>query len=172
MITRREFLRGGIALPGAAGARGMAADPSTAEPPPETNRLRIAHIPNNCFAPQYMAEDLLRGEGFSELRYVPLVGGDVHAMLEKGNVDLTMDFSSGFLLQADAGAPVVMLGGIHPGCLELVASKRIRSVRDLKGRSVAVRALNSAEHGFLASIVGHVGSIRAASMHCACTKRE
>jgi NitT/TauT family transport system substrate-binding protein len=50
-----------------------------------------------------------------------------------------------------------MLAGIHPGCQELVASSRIRSVRDLKGKSVALTALNSANHGFLATIVGHVG---------------
>lgn len=157
MITRREFMRD-AALAGAAAALAPASTALASEPPPETNRLRLARIPDNCYAPQYMAEEMLPGEGFSDLQYVPFSGsGPVYGALARGEIDLSMAFSSGFLLQADAGAPVVMLAGIHPGCQELVASSRIRSIRDLKGRSVAVPALNSAAHGFLASIVGHVG---------------
>jgi NitT/TauT family transport system substrate-binding protein len=157
MISRREFVKD-VALAGAAGALGFGRELMAAEPPPETNRIRIPKIPNNCFAPQYMAEDLLRGEGFSSLEYVPVAGSQAtYTAIAKGEVDLTMSFSSGFVLQADAGAPITMLAGIHPGCLELIASREIRSIRDLKGRSVAVPALNSANHGFLASIVGHVG---------------
>jgi NitT/TauT family transport system substrate-binding protein len=68
-----------------------------------------------------------------------------------------MAFSSGFLLQVDAGAPIVMLAGMHPGCLELVASSGIRSVRELKGRTVGIPALNGPHHAFVVSIVGHVG---------------
>ncbi len=154
MITRRRFLNG-MAL---AGAMGYGRELLAAEAMPETTRLRMAQIPNNCYAPQYMAEDLLRGEGFSDLQYVRLTSsGQVYPALEKGAIDLSMAFSAGFLIQADAGAPIVMLAGIHPGCQELIASSRIRSIRDLKGRSVAVVALNSSPHGFLASIVGHVG---------------
>ena len=129
-----------------------------AEAPPETTRLRIAQIRNNCHAPQYMAEDLLRGEGFSGLQYVRFTSSEqIYPALAKGELDLSMAFSSGFLLHADAGAPIVMLAGIHPGCQELIASSRIRSIRDLKGRTVAVTGLNSAPHGFLVSIVGHIG---------------
>ena len=154
---RRSFL-GSLAIAGAAGITGIRPALAAAEPLPETKRLRIAQVPNNCYAPQYMAEEMLRGEGFSDLQYVRLAGsGPIYVALAKGEIDLTMAFSSGFVLQADAGAPIVMLAGMHPGCLELVASSRIRTVRDLKGRSVAVPALNSAQHGFLASVVGHVG---------------
>jgi len=59
--------------------------------------------------------------------------------------------------KTDEVACHVMLAGMHPGCQELFASKGIRSIRDLKGKSVAVLALNNAQHGFLVSIVGHVG---------------
>jgi NitT/TauT family transport system substrate-binding protein len=154
---RRNFLQA-LTGAGAAGLAGFGLAALAAEPPPETSRLRLAKILGNCYAPQYMAEEMLRGEGFSDLQYVGLAGsGSLYVALAKGEIDLSMAFSSGFVLQADAGAPIVMLAGIHPGCQELVASSRIRSVRDLKGRSVAVTALNSASHGFLASIVGHVG---------------
>jgi NitT/TauT family transport system substrate-binding protein len=137
---------------------GLRFQSARAEPLPETNRIRIGQIPNNCYAPQYMAEDMLRAEGFTDLQYVPMAGaGPIYVALAKGEIDLSMAFSAGFVIQADAGVPIVMLAGIHPGCQEVVASSRIRSVRDLAGKSVAVPSLNSANHGFLASIVGHVG---------------
>ena len=156
MITRRGFIRtaGLTALAGA--VPGLAADPA-----PETTRLRIVHALNNCYAPQYVAEDLLRAEGFSDLRYVRVAtgrgGAGTYELLARGEADLSMAFSSGFLLQVDAGAPIMMLAGMHPGCLELVASKAVRSVRDLKGRTVAIPALNGPQHAFVVSIVGHVG---------------
>lgn len=155
MISRRRFVQD-LTLAGAAGALGFSGKVLAAEPPPETKRLRIARIPNNCYAPQYMAEDLLRDEGFSDLRYVQLTEG-LYAALAKGEIDMTTAFSAPFLLGADAGEPIVMLGGIHPGCLELFGSGRVRSVRELKGRSVAVVSLRSAQHAFIASIVSHIG---------------
>jgi len=157
MITRRDFVQFG-ALAGAASLFSGNREALGAEPPPESKRLRIARIPDNCYAPQYMAEEMLRGEGFSDLQYVPFPGSaPVYVALAKGEVDLSMAFVSGHVIQADAGAPIVMLAGMHPGCQELFASKGIRSIRDLKGKSVAVLALNNAQHGFLVSIVGHVG---------------
>jgi len=157
MINRREFVKD-LALAGAASALGYGRELLAAEPPPETARIRIAQVQNNCWAPQYMAEDLLRAEGFPNFEYVRLGGAqDVYHMLASGKVDLSMAFSSGFVLQADSGAPITMLAGVHPGCQELIASTTIRSVRDLKGRSVALTGLNGPNHGFLAAIVGHVG---------------
>ena len=34
--------------------------------PPETSAIRLIKIPGICIAPQYVAEDLLRAEGFNE----------------------------------------------------------------------------------------------------------
>jgi NitT/TauT family transport system substrate-binding protein len=105
-----------------------------------------------------MAEELLRAEGFPDFEYVRLDNSaDVYYLLAAGKIDLSMAFSSGFVLQADSNAPITMLAGVHPGCQELVATREIRSVRDLKGRSVAITALNNPNHGFLAAVVGHVG---------------
>src|SRR3989442_10557350 len=44
--------------------------PAAAEPPPETTRIRLTQDPAICLAPQYLAEELLRLEGFSEVEYV------------------------------------------------------------------------------------------------------
>jgi NitT/TauT family transport system substrate-binding protein len=51
----------------------------------------------------------------------------------------------------------VFLAGVHVGCFEVVASERIRRVRDLKGRTAAVASMNGAEHVFFATIAAHVG---------------
>ena len=155
--TRREFLSA-AAFAGGGTLLGFGRQLLAAEAPAETTRIRIARVQNNCWAPQYVAEDLLRGEGFSNLEYVRLGNSaDVYHTLASDKIDLSMAFSSGFVLQADANPPITMLAGMHPGCQELIASTSIRSIRDLKGKSVAVTALNNPNHGFLAAIVGHVG---------------
>ena len=65
--ARREFLRA-TALASGSTLLGLRLHALGAEAPPEPTRLRVAQILNNCHAPQYMAEDLLRGEGFCELQ--------------------------------------------------------------------------------------------------------
>ena len=55
-----------------------------------------------------------------------------------GVVDITFSFIPTDIQRIDAGAPLVVLGGSHIGCVELVAAKHIRSTRDLKGRSVGI----------------------------------
>ena len=41
-----------------------------AEKPLETTTVRIVKSPAICIAPQYVAEELLRAEGFTDIRYV------------------------------------------------------------------------------------------------------
>jgi NitT/TauT family transport system substrate-binding protein len=74
-----------------------------------------------------------------------------------GEADINVAFVAPFLIQVDQGAPVVLLGGIHVGCYELFGGERVRAIRDLKGRSVAIPELGSAHHVFLSSIVAYVG---------------
>jgi len=61
------------------------------------------------------------------------------------------------LTEIDAGASMVFLAGLHIGCFELFGNDRIRSMSDLKGKSVAVTALWSGRHLFLASMATYVG---------------
>ena len=76
MIGRREFMQA-VASAGAASALGLTTDLHAAEPPPETTRIRIQDAPITCFAPLYVAEALLKAEGFTEVEYVktPLAEG-------------------------------------------------------------------------------------------------
>ena len=41
----------------------------------ETTTVRIAKIAGICIAPQYAADELLRAEGFTDIRYVPADAG-------------------------------------------------------------------------------------------------
>jgi NitT/TauT family transport system substrate-binding protein len=109
-------------------------------------------------APQYIAEDLLRAEGFTDVQYVKTSAGvGTYREIAAGNVYISMAFVAPFIIQVDAGVPIVLLGGVHVGCFELFGTERIRTVRDLKGKTVAVPELGSAHHVFLASMASYVG---------------
>src|SRR5439155_26095343 len=76
MITRRDLL-GGLAATGGMGLLGLDARPAAAEPPPETTRIRLSKVPSVCVAPQYVAEEFLTAEGFTDVRYVGEKGAGV-----------------------------------------------------------------------------------------------
>jgi NitT/TauT family transport system substrate-binding protein len=156
-LSRREFL-GGLTLTGTAGLLGLHPRPVAAEPPPETTRLRLVRTSSICVAPEYVAEGLLQGEGFTEVQYVKKEGTvDKPMALASGEVDITLYFSGPFLLQLEAGDPIVMLAGAHVGCFELFGTERVHGIRDLKGKTVAVIGLGAPEHVFLASMAAYVG---------------
>src|SRR5882672_9354584 len=69
MQTRRRFLTTTLSLAGAAGF--VRARPAlAAEGAPEITSVRIQKSPSICNAPRYVAEELLRAEGFTDIRYV------------------------------------------------------------------------------------------------------
>ena len=154
--NRREFLNT-LGLAGTAGLLGLRPASAAAEPPPETTRLRMTRIPGICVAPQYVARELLLAEGFTDLKYVDFSGVDPFAAFASGQVDLSMAFVPPFLVQVDAGLPIVLLAGVHAGCFELFGTGPVHAIRDLKHRSVAVPALGSAHHAFVASMAVYVG---------------
>ena len=158
--SRREFL-GGLALAGTAGILGLSSGPVAAEPPPETTRVRLHKMPGICIAPQYVAEEFLHAEGFTEVQYVEVELAEltrgIYRLLAAGAIDLNMAFVPPFILQIDAGAPIVILGGVHVGCYELFGTERVRAIRDLKGKTVAVPELRGSHHLFLASMAQYVG---------------
>jgi NitT/TauT family transport system substrate-binding protein len=156
-FSRRRFL-GGVTLAGTAGLLGVHPRPSAAEPPPETTTLRLVKIAGICIAPQYVAEELLRVEGFTEVQYVETVeGASLTQALASGQAHISLGFSAPFIIRVDAGDPIVMLAGVHVGCFELFGSERVRAIRDLKGKTVAVEALGSSQHVYLASMAAYVG---------------
>jgi NitT/TauT family transport system substrate-binding protein len=154
-FSRRRFL-GGLTLAGTAGLVSLHARRVAAEPPPETTRIRLAQVVGICVAPQYVAEDLLRGEGFTEVHYVKIVANPYKAFADE-EIDISMAFVAPFIVQVDMGLPLVLLGGIHVGCFELFGTNEVRAIRDLRGKTVAVPELGGAHHAFLSSMVVYVG---------------
>src|SRR5499426_3128499 len=91
--SRREFLAG-LTLAGTAGLVGLHPRPVAAEPPPETTRIRLHKMAGICIAPQYVAEELLYAEGFTEVQYVEVelteLTRAIYRLLASGAVDISM----------------------------------------------------------------------------------
>jgi NitT/TauT family transport system substrate-binding protein len=127
-------------------------------PPPETTTIRLAKNPTICIAPQYVVSDLLSAEGFTNVVYVQSDAGVEQAKaVANGDLDFTLHFSGPLLLQVDRGLRITILAGIHVGCFELFAKEGIRSVADLKGRTVGIQALETSQHVFLSAMATLVG---------------
>ena len=157
MIPRRRFLRG-VMVAAAVGPAVARIRPAAAEPPPETRRIRLIKETSICLAPLYVGEELLRAEGFTDVQYVPLEGAlGTGQMLGAGKADIGSDAAPALLLNLEAGEPITAIGGVHGGCYELFGTSRVRTIRDLKGRKVAVTLLRDDRHAFVAAMVTHVG---------------
>jgi NitT/TauT family transport system substrate-binding protein len=156
--SRREFLSA-LTLAGTTGFFGMQTTASATEPPPEITKVRLIRSPDICLAPLYMAEELLlRSEGFTDVQYVLGTGGqDDIKLAATGATDFIGGFAGRHIYGLDTGDPIVILSGLHIGCFELFGNEQVRSIRDLKGKQVAVTRLTSGRHIFLSVMAGHVG---------------
>lgn len=157
-MRRREFLRA-TTLASTSALLGLRPEPGAADPPPETTRLRLIKFPSLCMAPQYVAQELLRAEGFTDVQYLEFPGEGTRAFerLGTGDLDMLQWFIAPGVVEVDRGAPIVFLAGVHVGCFELFGTDRVRSVRDLKGKTVAVPGIQAVPHVFLLAILAHVG---------------
>ncbi len=154
--SRRRFLAT-LSSAGAAGLFG-ARNSFAEEAPPETTRLRLVQTPSICQAAQFTAEDLLRREGFTDVQYIKKPGTQgIETALASGEADIAMHFNVRLIIQVEAGDPIVILAGGHLGCFELFGTDRVRAIRDLKDKTIAVLELESSQHAFIATMAAHVG---------------
>jgi len=126
--SRRNFMKGLGALAGSATLLGFDPRIVSAEPPPETAKLRIFEGPVTCIAPQLVAQELLYGEGFTDVRYVNYPKDSKlwpPEDLVSGEVDISLAFVPSVLTRIEAGESVVILAGSHNGCVEIVGNDRI-----------------------------------------------
>ena len=156
MIRRRAFLKGALAA--GTGTLFTTSRGRAAEEPPETTRVRLFKFPGLCLAPQYIAEGLLQAEGFTDVQYLDFKEGAVGVFdrVASSSVDFTQWYGVPFIEEIDKGRPIVFLAGVHIGCTELFATERIRTIRDLKGKTLAV-AVGSPAQSILAAMVAYVG---------------
>jgi NitT/TauT family transport system substrate-binding protein len=154
--TRRRFL---TTISAAAGAAGLVRAPPAraAADPLETTTVRLTRVPAICQAPQYIAEELMRSEGFTDIRYVNTPTDAIAPAVGRGEADFGMAAAIDHIQAIDAGTPIVLLAGVHVGCFELFGREGVRSIIDLKGRSVGVDGLGSPHQAFVAIMAAHVG---------------
>jgi NitT/TauT family transport system substrate-binding protein len=151
--TRRRFLT----AVSAAGAASLVRAPGAlaAEGNLETASVRFVKNPAICVAPQYYSQELLRGEGFTEISYVEATTVDeVVEIIASNRADFSLAFGINHIQWIDAGAPIVVLAGVHVGCYELFARDGIRIITELKGKSVG---LQRASPALLTLMAAHVG---------------
>ena len=136
-VNRRDLLLAGACGASTALFWSVTARPGAEEPRPETTTVRLAKNPSICIAPQYVVSELLNAEGISNVVYVESDAGvEQTKAIAKGDLDFTLHFSGPLLVEIDRGLGISVLAGIHVGCFELFAREGIRSVADLKGRTV------------------------------------
>jgi NitT/TauT family transport system substrate-binding protein len=79
-------------------------------------------------------------------------------MLVANRADVTVESPPSLLPSLDAGKSVVVLSGIHGGCYELFGNERVRAIRDLKGKRVAVGTVGATpDYFWVSAIVAYVG---------------
>jgi NitT/TauT family transport system substrate-binding protein len=157
--SRRHFLEltaaGMLAL---AGCQSAPSRPASLSAAVESPRLRVVQTPSMCQSPKYVAQDLLRSEGFTDLQFVKKPGSKWNGIaVASGEADLSMHFAGPVILQIEAGDPIVVLAGAHVGCFELFGTDEVQAIRDLKGKTVAIPELGGPPHVFLASMLAQVG---------------
>jgi len=120
-------------------------------------RSTLAKPPALCVAPQFIVEDLLRADGFTDVRYVDTTEPEVSEAVGVGTVDFSMAYASQFVAALDAGALASVLAGIMVGCFELFGSDKVRSIGDLKGKTVGVQAIGSQPHTLVTLMAAQIG---------------
>jgi NitT/TauT family transport system substrate-binding protein len=171
LVSRRTLLRGAAGL-GLAAATGTllpacgsgdkgerrAAGAAAKDPPPETTTIRLCSAPPvSCLAAQAMAEPFLREEGFTDIQYPKMAAPDIVSNLVSGNIDFSMHFGAVMMVQIDAGRPIVMLGGVHVGCWQVFGTGDIKSISDLKGKTISITGPTGSDGLFMAVTLTDVG---------------
>ncbi|NJO37544.1 MAG: ABC transporter substrate-binding protein [Rhizobiales bacterium] len=140
--SRREFL-GTLSAAGLAGFAGSGSALAS-EAPPEVSTVRLSKVSGVCIAPQYVADELLRTEGFTDVRYIESAPGLAPSeSVARGELDFIVNFAPSLVIPMATTSAIKVLAGIHPGCFELFAKKGVRGIIDLKGRSVGVQGVGS-----------------------------
>ena len=160
MQNRRDFLAG-LSAAGAASVLGSQTSLGD-EGPPEVTTIRIQReeLENPiCLAPEFVAEDLLRAEGFRDVQYVVTRNGPAFTQaFERGEIDFGFMFAPGAVRRLDDGVPITVVAGVHPGCFELFVHDPVRTVTDLKGKRVGVPDVRGGPSQLYVSIMAaHVG---------------
>ena len=154
MQTRRRFLTA-AAL---AGAADLIRPPQTlaAEGPLETTTVRLLK-PGLCVSTLYVAEELLRAEGFTDIRFVDRPDARAIGQIRRDGGDFGPIYACECVQGIDAGEQISVLAGVMVGCFELFARDGIGSVGELKGKRIGVQAAGPPAQQLLTLMAAEVG---------------
>ena len=155
MQTRRRFL-GTTACAGAAAIIRPSAL-MAAEGTLETTAVRLEKTAGQCIAPQYLVEELLRADGFTDIRYIEGSPPGVTERVAHGTVDFQTNYAPNFITAIDRGEPITLLTGVMVGCYELFGNEETRSITDLRAKTVGMQALGSIGQILVTLMAAHVG---------------
>jgi NitT/TauT family transport system substrate-binding protein len=167
-VSRRELLRwtlgSGAALAGgsivaACSPVGPAAvrSPGATLPPPETTTVRFVS-PAPCDPSSALAKEFLLEEGFKDIQYVR-VSNTTTEWLTSSVAEFSTGYGNLIAANVDTSLPILALAGVHPGCFEIFATPGISTIRDLRGKTIAVNAANASDqfYGFFSILLAYVG---------------
>jgi NitT/TauT family transport system substrate-binding protein len=131
--SRRRFLET-LAVAGTGALLELSSYVDAADPAPETTKIRLIHRTDAlCLAPRYVAEELLRMEGFTEVEYVKTRGGTgIEKALASGQAHLSMHFAPAWIARIEAGDPIVIIGvtSVVTNCSLQTVSRRYETSRE------------------------------------------
>ena len=105
-----------------------------------------------------MAAEMLRAEGFTDVRYVQGDKSVDHSVwIARGEMDFSINYVPIHLASIEAGVPIKVLGGLHSGCLELIANDSVERITDLRGKRVGVFTLDSPQYVLVSLMAAYVG---------------
>ncbi len=136
------------------------ASTSDGSPAKETNKIRVGVIGLTCEAPIYVAvEKGFFKEAGLEVELVNCQWATYKDALALGRYDVTHHLVMYFLKPIEQGMDVKFTGGIHRGCLRVQAgvNSDIRTVADLKGKTVGVPGLGTPPFMFATRVMANHG---------------
>ena len=103
-------------------------------------------IPPSASAPLFVAEELLRAEGFTDIRYVvDAVRSSVVQVIASGDIDFGTNSRGRSSLRLDAGAPITAWR-VPYRMLRAVRARAYPHHRRPEGQKVGINALGSGKH--------------------------
>src|ERR1700759_3165856 len=127
--TRRRFLAGLSGI----GAAGLLRTPSrAADEGLEPTSVRLPKGESICSAPIYVVTDLLRDEGFTDIRCVPRTSSTTTPeQIAHREIDFGLNYAPTQVVGIDHGVAMKTLLGVHVGCFEVFVNGAIRGVAEL-----------------------------------------
>ena len=123
----------------------------------ETTTVRIAN-PVQCDPGLFLAKDYLLQDGFTDVQFVdtPFTS---RGWITDNKADFACAHSEFAVGAIDVGLPLLVLTGLHSGCLELWVRDGITKVSDLRGKTISVRVKDISDmfYAWFATYLGWVG---------------